>query len=300
MGLDGKGGMSAVMMVIGAACLWGIVGLFTRPLSAAGLSSMQITEVRCIVTSVAMLAIVLLYDRSLMRIDAKDIWMFIGTGVLSIVLFNTMYFQAIEMLSLSMAAVLLYTAPCFVMLMSLLVFHERMTSRKILALVMSFCGCVCTAGIVGGGGDMLGIAIGLGSGFCYALYTIFGKFALAKYHPFTVTLYTFVIAGLCLAPICGLGGIADVAMEGDNLFYMVGLGILITTIPYFLYTFGLKGMDPGKASVIAFTEPMVATVAGLVFYGESLTVMSAAGILLILVSIILLAPAPSGVSTDNS
>lgn len=286
-------GTSAVLMVIGAACLWGIIGLFTRPLSEAGLSSMQVTEVRCLVTAVCMFAIVLLYDRSLFRIRVKDIWMFLGTGILSIVLFNTMYFQAIEMLSLSMAAVLLYTAPCFVMVMSVLIFHERLTSRKLLALCMSFCGCVCTAGIVAGGANMTGIVIGLGSGFCYALYSIFGKFALERYHPFTVTFYTFLIAALCLTPLCGLGGIIEVASDTTSLMYMICLGVLITTVPYFLYTFGLKGMDPGKASVIAFAEPMVATVAGMVFYGESLSFLNVLGILLILVSIILLAPSSS-------
>lgn len=289
-GNEGFNGMSAVLMVIGAACLWGIVGLFTRPLSDAGLTSMQITEVRCIVTSVCMISVVALYDRSLFRIKARDIWMFFGTGVLSIVLFNTMYFQAIDMLSMSMAAVLLYTAPCFVMVMSVILFHERLTSKKIVALCMSFCGCVCTAGIVSGDMNVPGVMIGIGSGFCYALYSIFGKFALAKYHPFTVTLYTFMIAAICLAPFCGLGGIVSAASDTNTLLYIIGLGILITTIPYFLYTFGLRGMDPGKAAIIAFAEPMVATIAGMVFYGEGLTLMSATGIFLILVSIVLLSP----------
>ena len=70
--------------------------------------------------------------------------------------------------------------------------------------------------------------------------------------------------------------------------YMLGLGILITLIPYFLYAKGLKGMDAGKASVIAFIEPMVATIAGIAIYGEMLTFSNCLGIFLILVSVILL------------
>ena len=69
--------------------------------------------------------------------------------------------------------------------------------------------------------------------------------------------------------------------------WMLALGILITTLPYFLYNFGLKGLDAGVASVIAFLEPMVATIAGFVIYSEEPTVFNYLGIFLILAAVIL-------------
>ena len=134
-----------------------------------------------------------------------------------------------------------------------------------------------------------GFLLGLGSGLGYALYTIFGKFALRKYHPFTLTFYTFAVAGICLIPFSDLPHMADVAVNVDGaLLWMLALGILITTVPYFLYNFGLKGLDAGIASVMAFIEPMVATIAGFVIYNEAPNVFNILGILMILFAVVLL------------
>ncbi len=280
---------SAALCVIAAASLWGLIGIFTRSLADSGLSPMQITEVRCSVTAVCIFAILAVFDRKLLRISPRDIWMFLGTGILSIVLFNVLYFTATTMVTLSMAAVLLYTAPCFVMVMSALFFKERMTRKKLLALVAAFFGCSLTAGVLGGLGniDVLGVAVGVGSGFGYALYSIFGKVALKRYHPFTITFYTFLVASLFLVPFSDLPEIASAAASGSASMMLL-LGVLITLVPYFLYTYGLNHMDAGKAAVIAFVEPMVATVVGFVLFGEELGIPELVGIALILLSVVLL------------
>ena len=121
------------------------------------------------------------------------------------------------------------------------------------------------------------------------MYTIFSKLALKKYHPFTLTFYTFAVAGICLIPFCDLPHMADVAVNvNDALIWMLALGLLITTLPYFLYNFGLRGLDAGVASVIAFLEPMVATIAGFFLYSEEPTIYNYLGIILILAAVILL------------
>ena len=280
----------SVIMIVVAGALWGVIGLFSRALNDAGLDSFQVTETRCLITAIGVAAILLVTHRDYLRIELKDLWMFLGTGICSIILFNVLYFQTAQLVSLSMTAVLLYTAPCFVLIFSVILFHEVLTTRKVAALVFAFLGCVLTAGIIGAGEfNMLGFAMGLGSGFGYSLYTIFGKFALKKYHAFTVTFYTFLVAGLALLPFCTPWHIVEVAAEVDGaLWYMLGLGLLITLIPYFLYTEGLRGLDAGVASVIAFIEPMVATIAGFIVYGEEVTAISLLGILMILFSIMLL------------
>ena len=280
----------SVMMVVVAGALWGVIGLFSRALTDAGLDPFQITETRCLITAIAIALILLVTRREYLKIDIRDIWMFFGTGVCSIIVFNVLYFETAQLVSLSMTAVLLYTAPCFVLIFSVILFHEKLTAQKITALVFAFVGCVFTAGIIGSGEvNMKGFLMGLGSGVAYSLYSIFGKAALKKYHAFTVTFYTFLVAGLALVPFCAPWHIVEVAMEVEgSIWYMLGLGILITLVPYFLYTQGLKGLDAGVASVIAFIEPMVATIAGFVVYGEEVTVISLIGILMILFSIILL------------
>ena len=114
--------------------------------------------------------------------------MFLGTGMLSIVLINVLYFMTIESTTLSLAVILLYTAPCFVMILSAILFREKITPRKAGAFLLALLGCACTTGGLDASSfSVFGILTGVGSGFCYALYTIFGNIALKKYHPLTVT-----------------------------------------------------------------------------------------------------------------
>ena len=281
----------SVLMVVAAGILWGVIGLFSRALNDAGLDSLQVVMARCSVTAIGAFILLVLFKREFLRIHIRDIWMFFGTGVCSIILFNYLYFQTAQLVSLSMTAVLLYTAPCFVLIFSVFIFRETLTARKIMALVFAFGGCVLTAGIIGSGGDYnaMGFAMGVGSGFGYSLYTIFSKFALRKYHPFTVIFYTFLVATIAMIPFCRPWEIVDVAInDTEALWYILGLGILITLVPYFLYTEGLNGLDAGVASVIAFVEPMVATIAGFIVYDEQVTLLNLTGIAMILFSLMLL------------
>ena len=285
-----KRALSVAAIVIGAS-FWGVIGVFSRELNDRGLSSLQVTEVRCIVTAVAIALILLIYDKRLLKIDPKDIWMFFGTGVIGIISFNVLYFEAAEIVSLSMTSVLLYTAPFFVVILSAIIFREKLTGQKGLSLVFAFAGCLLISGVIGSeqGFNAKGFMLGLGSGIGYALYTIFSKFALKKYHPFTLTFYTFFVAGVCLIPFCDIPHMTNVAMNVDGaIVWMLALGLLITTLPYFLYNFGLKGLDAGVASVMAFIEPMVATIAGFVIYSEAPTVFNLLGIAMILTAVILL------------
>lgn len=279
----------SVIMILTAATGWGIIGVFSRPLADSGLNAIQITFIRSIVVTIGMGIFLLLKDRTLFCIKLKDFWIFLGTGLASILFFNICYFLTIEHTTLATASVLLYTAPCFVMLMSALFFKEKITFQKLTALVLAFSGCMLASGFVGGDVSILVLLTGIGSGFGYASYSIFGKIALKKYHSLTVVFYTFAVATLGLLPFSHIQIIAStMANDFSSALTGLGLGIISTFIPFIFYTSGLKHVEAGKASVMAFTEPMVATIAGIVIFKEALHLSNAIGILMIFFAIILL------------
>ena len=285
--------LAPLLIILGASC-WGCIGLFTKPLSAAGLSAAQIAFARCFISAVLLWLFLAVFDRKKLKVQFKDLWMFIGTGVLSLVLFSVMYFTAQQLTGLSVASVLLYTAPCFVMIMSAMFFHEKITGRKILALGLAFSGCVCTTGLFGslfGGGLQLsvkGIICGVGSGLGYALYSIFGNVALKKYSSVTVTAYTFLFASLALMPFCINGEMLLIISGSAVIRSIVALAVVSTIAPYLLYTLGLSFTQPGKASIMAFAEPVVATLVGTAVFGEALPLSGIVGIAMIFFSIIIL------------
>ncbi len=281
----------ASLFIIIAAVCWGVIGIFTRSLTEAGLSSFQISSVRCISAGIVLSAFLGIRSPSALKIDWRDLWMFFGTGVCSIVFFNVCYFTTMELTTLSAAAILLYTAPIFVVVMSAIFFREKITPIKIIALVLAFCGCGFITGVFTGNMGMtpLGILTGLGSGFGYALYSIFGRAALAKYSSLTVTTYTFIVAGICVLPFCRIGDIIrNTAAQPGVLLHVVLLAAVSTVIPYLLYTAGLRHTEAGKASVMASVEPVVASAVGIILYHEGLTLSAAAGALLVLASVTIL------------
>ena len=96
-----------------------------------------------------------------------------------------------------MASILLYTAPSFVVVLSAILWKEPVTKKKLLALALTLVGCACVCGVFDGGLTVTftGILLGLGAGFFYALYSVFGRYALAHYSSMTVTVWTFLFAG---------------------------------------------------------------------------------------------------------
>lgn len=282
----------SVVLVLAAGGMWGCMGLLVRPLNEIGLVTMDICFLRGFVTFVVMLAGLLILDREALKIRLKDIWCFIGTGALSVSFFNFCYFKTITLTSLSVAAVLLYTAPAFVMVMSFFLFKESMTKRKVLALLVAFAGCILVSGLGTDGGSLntRGILVGLGAGFGYALYSIFGRYALQRgYGSLTITFYTFLFATITTVFFVDVSSIINIVGTHPRIgIYGTFMILFVTLFPYLCYTKGLSGMENGTASVIASIEPVVATVLGILIYKEKMTVANVFGMLLVLMSIVML------------
>ena len=280
----------AYLYLIGAAALWGFIGLFVKTIAGQGFTSMQIVALRAMASASCITLVMLWKGLGQLRIDWRDCWMFVGTGIFSLVFFNFCYFNCIQSSSLAVAALLLYTAPAFVMLMSLLLFGESFTAKKALALVCTFIGCGCVTGAFEGGLKLTlsGLFYGLGSGFGYALYSIFGKYAVQKYSSLTITAYTFYFALIAAVPLAGFDGAALATIDLLTIGGSLGLGLVCAVIPYLLYTRGLEKVEPGQASILATIEPFVAAAVGMLCFAEPMTMSKAIGMLLIFCSIVIL------------
>ena len=281
--------LSYLYILLGGT-LWGLIGLFNRNLSAGGFSSFSIVLVRNLGSLLVLGLFFLIFDRSIFRIQLKHLPYFIGTGIVSILLFTLCYFTCQQMCSLATAAILLYTAPTFVVILSAILWKDKITKRKIAALIITFLGCTFVTGVWSGNLSvtLLGFLLGLGSGFFYGLYSIFGRYALEHYKPLTVTFYTFVFAGLSSLAVIRPAELAAAFSQPKMLWLILGLIIVCTVLPYILYTKGLASVDSGKASILASIEPVVAAVVGIAAFGEPMNLMVLLGLVCILISVYIL------------
>ena len=272
--------------------MWGIMGLFVRALTSAGLTSFQISGVRSLLTAILLIPVLLIISPSLFRIKLKDLWCFLGTGILSITFFNCCYFFAINEVTISVAAILLYTAPIFVCILSAVFFKEKLTKQKLLALFVCTIGCVLVTDVFFSDAkiSVIGLLTGLGSGLGYALYSIFSRAAINRgYNTFTILFYTFLFSSLSLFFIVDFSPVFKMVTDGSFPWgYAILQATVSTVIPYLIYTLGLKYTENSTASIIASTEPVVATLAGLIVFNEVPSLPSAIGIVLVLSAIALL------------
>ena len=278
----------ACACILAAAALWGAIGLWNRRLLASGLSPTTIVTVRNLGGMLLLSAIFTVKDRNVFRVRREHLKYFFGTGVISVVLFTACYFSCQKICSLAVASVLLYTAPSFVVILSAILWKEPVTVKKLTALGLTLVGCAFVCGLFSEDLTVTatGILLGLGAGFFYALYSIFGRYALAHYDSMTVTVWTFLFAGP--ASLVFLRPAELAALTPSAWLTAAGLVVFSTVLPYILYTKGLSQVESGRASIMASLEPVVASLAGVLVFGEPMGLLTAAGIALVLAGVIIL------------
>ncbi|MBR4915968.1 MAG: EamA family transporter [Fibrobacter sp.] len=284
--------MTGPILIIIAACFWGSMGIFVRGLAEYGFSPIQITAIRITLAALMFCGLLFAKDRKGFKIRPRDIPLFLGLGFGSILFFTICYFTAITIMPLSTAAILLYTSPIWIVLMSAIFFREKMNAKKLVALALAFAGCVLVSGISGEGLTLKGLLIGLGSGIGYGLYSILGTVALRRYSPYTVTTYTFVLAAIgswfISSPADMLSKFSAASYSSSLILFCFLTALVTAVIPFLFYTLGLRSVEASKAGILATVEPMVATIVGITCYSEALTLLSATGIALILAAVVVL------------
>ena len=84
--------MKSSLLILAGGVLWGIIGLFVRYLTPLGFTAMQLVALRSYITVVGLVLILLFTQPQKLKIRFKDFPLFLGTGLLSFVFFNTCYF----------------------------------------------------------------------------------------------------------------------------------------------------------------------------------------------------------------
>ena len=184
-------------------------------------------------------------------------------GLVTQAFFNLSYSGCINSVGVAMGSVLLYTAPIFVSILSRLLFKEEINARKGISLVINLLGCF----IMVTGGDLsvlkvsgIGILLGIGAGFFYAMVTILGKFTSDEVDPFTMVFYNFLFGWISLALISN--PIPKIAAVSDLHFWLLafGYGLIPTVGSYLFYMNGIShDVELSRVPIIASVEPHVTT-----------------------------------------
>lgn len=281
------------MPIISGIC-FGSAGIFVRELSE-NMNSTSIISSRILIAILLLgLWIAVRYPMNF-RIKLKDSWIFVGAGVLGTLGLNLCYNFSINELSLSLAAVLIALAPIFVMVFAFFMFHEAITAKKVISIILALVGCVLTSGILENNASMhwswMGILVGSASAGFYALYSIFSKVGMKKSYPaLTITFYSMLAIAVVLLPFTQWDNMEHYIAANPlrNTLFMVMHSLCTAVCPYAFYTVALDHMEAGKASILCSCEPVAAMVFGLFFFEEIPTVLSVTGLMIVLLALAML------------
>ena len=293
-------------MVIISAILWGLYGSFVTVLTSMGLSGNALVFLRTLATSLPVGILMLFTDRSAFKLRRADVPLFFAYGLLSLLFFTFCYTNAIKVTKIATAAALLYTAPAIVMVLSAILFGEKLHARKVFCCLLAVIGCAFASGLgaelfagaaatgasaaAGAPFTLAGLLLGLGAGLGYALYSIFSRMILNRgYSVYTNVFYSFGIAMFgFLALSCAEGSAGQVFESPARTALALLCGLLTGSLAYVLYTAGMKGMETSRAAQLTTIEPVTAAILGFVLFHQPLSVWEIAGIIMVVGSVILM------------
>lgn len=272
------------LFILVAAALWGIIGPISRLAFTENISPMEVAFWRAVLTwgFFGIHAVI----KKETGIEKKDYGLIFLFGITGVTLFYGSYQIAVNTGGAALAAVLLYTAPAWVAVMSRIFFKERMTPSKLIALALTITGVIGVS--MGAGGVTFhitptAILSGLLAGFCYALYYIFGKHFSGSYSSPNIFLYILPIGALTLYPWVDFTHKSLTAWGA-----LLCLAFLSTYGAYYCYYLGLKYLEPTRAAITATLEPVIAAIVAYFWWNEYFSTIGYIGSAMILASVFLM------------
>ncbi len=246
---------------------------------------------RALIASILLIGLLAFFDASKLRIKKTDVPFFALYGFLSVTLTFILFFYAIKYTTVAVATILLYTFPAWVLFLSIFILKEKLNKNKIIALLLTFLGCVLVTQLYDQRFldlNLRGIIYGAICGFGAALYTILGKKALLKYSPSTVVTYALSFGALFLLFFRGPKVLLSVNYPFLAWVWIFTLAIVPTLLGYSFYTRGLNYLEASRTGIVGTWEIIVASGLAFIILGERMALPQVAGAFLILWGIIII------------
>lgn len=267
---------------ISSMLIFGTVGVLRRyiPLSSALLSFS-----RGILGGLFLLIFTLVRKKGAWeKIPARTFVSLLVTGAM-IGINWILLFEAYNHTTVAVATLCYYMEPTIVMLLSPLIFKERLTGKKALCAVVSIIGMVLVSGVItDGGGDknLYGIALGLGAAFFYSGVVIMNK-KTPGIDPFKRTTILLLSAGLVMLPYLLLtDGFRGEGVNAVSVILLLVLGIVHTGIAYAMYFGSMDGLNVQTIAVFSYIDPVSALFFSAFLLREPLSITGIIGAVLII------------------
>ncbi|MDM0460894.1 EamA family transporter [Clostridium perfringens] len=282
-----------ISLVLIATVFWGIMGISSRILYEAGLSTMFIAFSRSFLSSICFFIWIMITDRKILKIDPRGLAISALYGIGTFALCFIGYNLSVEYIPISVATVLMFTNSIWVTIFGVLFFGEKFNMKKGSVILLTLVGCIMVSNMSLGHFNMsaIGIAAGLGTGFLFAFQIIFPKF-FSDYRKDTLLIYGYIFAIIFIGLFTdfkeSFNIIANASNIGMVILNILSIGILSTFISNTFYIKSTEYIEASVTSILASMEPVLSSIFAFFIFGEVLNGKQIVGAILIIIAAIIL------------
>lgn len=282
-----------------AAITFGLNPLFAKHLYDAEMTPSTVLFYRFILGGF-MLGIMMLIRRQSFALNRKYVKALIGTA-LCLAGTSLGLFFSFKYMDAGIASTILFTYPVIVTVIMTFVYHEKITFKIILSILLSLLGLAVMCKTSSGGLiSLTGLFFVIISALAYALYMIVVRQSCLKnMNSEKLTFYTMFFALPLFVVVPGFSFRFPV-FEPEVVLNMLGLAFFPAFLSFWLVALGLKRIGATRTALIGALEPLTAVFVGVIFLGEIFTLRLAAGIILILSSVSLVILSDQGGALKKS
>ena len=275
-------------MIVSSMLIFGTIGVFRRYLP---LSSAFLAFSRGILGGLVLLVFMKLRRGGVpKKLPSRTVgWLVLSGALIGI---NWMLlFEAYNHTTVAVATLCYYMQPTIVVLLSPLIFKEKLTARKTVCAAAAITGMVFVSGVTGRGGmqavNARGILLGLGAAVFYAAVVIMNK-RISGVDAYQKTTVQLLSAGIVMLPYLLLtGGSAGQDLSLRTVLLLLVVGIVHTGMAYVLYFGSMDGLKVQSIALFSYIDPVSALVFSALFLKEPLSTAGLIGAVMIIGSAII-------------
>jgi len=287
-----------VAMYLIAAFLFALNGSVAKAQIEAGLTAVHVTEIRTLGCAVVLLVVLLITNRSSLRVRRHEVPFLLLFGVLAYLMTPFLFFLSVSLLPVAIAALLAFLAPVLVALWLRFVKHEPVGRGIWIALVLVIAGLLLVSQVWSGMTlSPLGVAFGLLTAAALAAYLLLGEEGSRRRDVMSLAFWGFAVATVTWSIVAPWWNfpwdvleqtttLFDGAMTGVPVWSLALLMIVISVVPFVLVLLSLQRIGAQRGGILGTTEPIWAALIAFVMLGEVLSPIQSLGGLVVLAGVI--------------
>lgn len=195
-------------------------------------------------------------------------------------------FESYQYTTVATATLCYYMAPVFVIVVSPLLFKERLTARSVVCVIVAIAGMALVSGVLQTGAvrvsELKGILLGLAAALLYASIIVLNK-KIRDISAYDKTIVQLGASAAVMLPYTLLTeNLVDITFTPPTIIMLAVVGVLHTGVAYVLYFAAMQSLKAQTIALFSYIDPVVSIILSALLLGENIGVLGAVGAALVL------------------